>query len=187
MTLKITAKAASIKFLGISGSARTTSTNTAMLKAVSEIAYPRHEMVVFSEVAELPVFSPDAESIALPEKVLEFVNIIRESDGLIISSLEYVHAIPGGLKNAIDWLVSGEEIIGKPIALMHASHRGDDMLGQLRLVLSTISEKFTQEPFFRLDLLKLSPEGVEEKLREPSNQSKIKQFLEDFERHCEKS
>jgi NAD(P)H-dependent FMN reductase len=65
---------------------------------------------------------------------------VARADGLVIACPEYVRALPGGFKNAVDWLVSRDEIIVKPIALIHASHRGDDMLEQLRLVLGTVSE-----------------------------------------------
>ena len=173
-----------MKFLAISGSGRTVSTNTAMLMAVSKIAQPDHQITVFSDVAGLPVFSPDGEREPLPQSVQAFVDLIRESDGLIISSPEYVRAIPGGLKNAIDWLVSRDEIIGKPIALMHASHRGDDMLAQLRLVLSTVSDRFTDEPFFRIGLMKLSPEEIARVMLEPANQTDVARYIQVFADYC---
>lgn len=93
---------------------------------------------------------------------------MADCDGVIISSPEYVHSIPGGLKNAIDWLVSRDEIISKPIALMHASHRGDDMLAQLRLVLATISQHFAETPFARFELMKLSVEEISEYFTSPN-------------------
>lgn len=173
-----------MKILAISGSGRAVSTNTAMLEAVSGIAHPDHEVTVFSGVAGLPVFSPDAEHEPLPQPVRAFIDMIRQSDGLIISSPEYVRAIPGGLKNAIDWLVSREEIIGKPVALMHASHRGDDMLAQLRLVLSTVSDRFTDEPFLRFGLMKLSPEEIARVMLEPANRAQVERFLQRFADFC---
>jgi chromate reductase, NAD(P)H dehydrogenase (quinone) len=173
-----------MKILAISGSGRGASTNTAMLNAVSDIARPHHEVTVFSGVAGLPVFSPDAESRPLPQSVQDFIGMIREADGLIISSPEYVRAIPGGLKNAIDWLVSREEIIGKPIALMHASHRGDDVLAQLRLVLSTVSAGFTDEPFLRIGLMKLPPEEISRLMLEPSHKAEVTDFLRRFADYC---
>ena len=130
-----------MEFLAISGSARAHSTNTAMLRAMSEIAQPDHSIRVFDGIRHLPVFSPDLEALRLPNTVRDFASLIRRSDGLIISSPEYVRAIPGGLKNAIDWLVSRDELTSKPIVLMHASHRGDDMLAQIRIVLSTVSSR----------------------------------------------
>lgn len=141
-------------------------------------------MTVFSGIAGLPVFSPDAENGPLPQTVQTLVDQIRDSDGLIISSPEYVRAIPGGLKNAIDWLVSRDEIIGKPIALMHASHRGDDMLAQLRLVLSTLSDRFMFEPFLKVSLMKLSPDDVTREMLRSPNQAKVREFLQAFALCC---
>jgi NAD(P)H-dependent FMN reductase len=156
-----------------------------MLNAVSQISSPDHLIDVFSSIGDLPVFSPDSENNPLPPPVQKFADMVGESDGLIVSSPEYIHAIPGGLKNAIDWLVSRDEIIGKPIVLMHASHRGDDMLTQLRLVLSTVSDQFRSEPFFRLDLLKLSPEEIAEKVTSLPNRMKVEEFLRKFADGCE--
>ncbi|MEP3345588.1 MAG: NADPH-dependent FMN reductase [Litoreibacter sp.] len=173
-----------MNILAISGSGREASTNTALLRAVSKIAHPTHEVVVFSGVAELPVFSPDAENGPLPQPVQAFADMINKSDGLLFSSPEYVRAIPGGLKNAIDWLVSRDEIIAKPIALMHASHRGDDMLAQLRLVLSTVSDRFMLDPFIAFDLLKLSPDEILQELMTSENRAKVEGFIKDFTARC---
>jgi NAD(P)H-dependent FMN reductase len=173
-----------MNFLAISGSARALSTNTAMLDEVSDIAAPDHVVTVFSGIADLPVFSPDSEGGALPAPVDMFARLIRASDGLIIASPEYVRAIPGGLKNAIDWLVSRDEIIAKPIVLMHASHRGDDMLAQLRLVLTTVSEQFMPDLFLRFSLMNHSAGDIAQTLQDPPNTQQIKDFLNDFEARC---
>ena len=173
-----------LRLLAISGSARRASTNTAMLRAMAEVAPPGIEITVFDRVGSLPVFSPDLEDGPPPAPVQAFMDAIRRADGLILSSPEYVHAIPGGLKNAIDWLVSGEHIIGKPVALMHASHRGDDMLGALRLVLSTVTERFAPDVFLRLPLMKMTPEAIMAFVGRDENRAKILGFLEDFAAHC---
>lgn len=143
-----------------------------------------HQIIVFDRIGELPVFFPDLEAKALPEPVQKFADLINDSDGLIIASPEYVRAIPGGLKNAIDWLVSRDEIIAKPIALMHASHRGDDMLEQLRLVLSTVSTGFSAKIFVKFDLMKQSPEEVSSFLQSPDNRRAMVDYLDKFTDFC---
>ncbi|CUH64284.1 FMN-dependent NADPH-azoreductase [Thalassovita gelatinovora] len=173
-----------MNFLAISGSARSASTNTALLRALSAVAPPGHTVTVFNGLADLPVFSPDFESAPLPQPVQHFVNLIGNSDGIIIASPEYVRAIPGGLKNAIDWLVSRDEIITKPIALAHASHRGDDMLGQLRLVLSTVSTGFTEDIFLRCDLMKQSPQDIARHFETKAVRNSAETFLTDFTAFC---
>jgi chromate reductase len=176
-----------MKILAISGSARANSTNTAMLRAVAKNAAPLHDVTVFSGIAGLPVFSPDLEAKTLPAPVQVFVDMVGENDCLVIASPEYVRAIPGGLKNAIDWLVSRDEIIEKPIALMHASHRGDDMLEQLRLVLSTVSQKFAPDVFVRFELMKLSPDEIAQQMAMPSNRADMIRFFQDLTNHCGRS
>ena len=49
----------------------------------------------------------------------------------------------------MDWLVSRPELVGKPIALIHAAHRGEDVLADLRRVLATVSDGFAPEVFAR--------------------------------------
>lgn len=174
-----------MKLLAISGSGRQASTNTAMLRALSSIAQPDHEVTVFDRIGDLPIFSPDLEANTLPRTVQNFADLVGRSDGLIIASPEYVRAIPGGLKNAIDWLVSREEIIHKPIALMHASHRGDDMLAQLRIVLSTLSSRFDEAQFLRCGLMKMSPEEIAAHFETSQPRAEVVEFIRRFAAHCD--
>ncbi|MCW1930739.1 NADPH-dependent FMN reductase [Pararhodobacter zhoushanensis] len=169
-----------MNILAISGSGRAASTNTALLRAVAGIAQPAHRVTVWDGIAGLPVFSPDLEAGPLPAPVQRFADLIRASDGVIIASPEYVRAIPGGLKNAIDWLVSRDEIVAKPLALLHASHRGDDMLAQLRLVLGTVSQRFAPEVFARFALMKLTPDEIAQRMAEPENRAAVAAFLTAF-------
>ncbi|GLQ32002.1 NAD(P)H dehydrogenase (quinone) [Litoribrevibacter albus] len=169
-----------MKLLAISGSARKESTNTALLVGMKDLAPAGIELSVFQSLNMLPVFSPDLEGDATPAEVREFMKAVSNTDGIIISSPEYVRAIPGGLKNAIDWMVSRDEIIDKPIALVHASHRGEDMLLSLRLVLSTVSSNFLEHLFLRVPLIGKSPNEIGELLRVPEIESSITSFLVDF-------
>jgi NAD(P)H-dependent FMN reductase len=82
-----------MKILAISGSARVMSTNTALLRALQAVA--PEDIDVFDGIGNLPVFSADREGANLPGNVRSFLDKIKFSDGLIISSPEYV-SIPGG-------------------------------------------------------------------------------------------
>jgi chromate reductase, NAD(P)H dehydrogenase (quinone) len=172
-----------MKILALSGSGRAISTNTALLRALAANA-PAHQITVYASLPELPVFSPDLEAAPLPAAVETLLGLIREADGLLIASPEYIRSIPGGLKNAIDWLVSRDEIIAKPIALLHASHRGDDMLDQLRLVLSTVSSRFAPELFLRVNLMKQSPDQIAQHLSEPAQRQALTAYLQAFTALC---
>lgn len=168
-----------MQILAISGSTRQASTNTSLLRKLAEVVGPGTTVSVFGGLGDLPIFTPDQEADP-PAAVLSFIAQIEAADGLIISSPEYLHAIPGGLKNAIDWLVSGDAIIDKPIAIMHASHRGEDLLASLRLVLSTVSTRFSKKVFLRLPLMSKTPQEVSVFLDQPENQKALKLFLDQF-------
>lgn len=173
-----------MKLLAISGSARVASTNTALLTALQHIAPPDLEIEVFHQIAEFPVFSPDLEGDLTPESVRAFVQKVQAAEGLLISSPEYVRSIPGGLKNAIDWLISGEQIVQKPIALVHASHRGDDMLEDMRRVLATVSSNFNSGLFLRLPLMKETTESIREIVNGPDVHPEATKFLLEFREFC---
>ena len=110
--------------LALSGSLRAASTNTALLRAFAATAAPPVTVTVFDGLAQIPLFSPDREGDATPPQVLAFAHAVEQADGLVIACPEYVHALPGAFKNALDWLVGGLEFPGKPVALINASGRG---------------------------------------------------------------
>jgi NAD(P)H-dependent FMN reductase len=78
-----------------------------MLRALQSVNESPLKVAVYDRIAELPIFSPDREGSSTPKPVTEFTKAIDQADGLIFASPEYVRSIPGGLKNAIDWMVSG--------------------------------------------------------------------------------
>jgi chromate reductase, NAD(P)H dehydrogenase (quinone) len=72
---------------------------------------------------------------------------------LLISSPEYAHGVPGVLKNALDWLVSGEEFVGKAIALINASPRATHAQAALIEIMTTMSGQIVPEASITLALL----------------------------------
>ena len=173
-----------MRFLGLSGSARRDSTNTALLRAAKELAPEGSAFTIYDGVGRLPVFSPDLEGKSTPPEVKSYIDLVARSDGVIVSSPEYVRSLPGGLKNAIDWLAPRDTLVGKPIALMHASHRGDDMLDALRIVLATVSDRFASDIFLRFSLVKMTPAEIAEFVAQPQNAQQVQNFLRSFARFC---
>lgn len=169
-----------LRLLALSGSQRAASTNTALLRGLRAATPAGIDVVLSTRIATLPIFSPDLEEPAPPAPVAAFIDEIAAADGLIIASPEYVRAIPGGLKNAIDWLVSGAAVIEKPIALAHASHRGEDMLAALRVVLGTVSTRFAPDIFLSLPLMKKTPEEIAAQLAGPEDSARLRAWLQDF-------
>ncbi len=101
---------------------------------------------------KLPHFNPDLEPIE-PSSVTDLRRHIKWSDGLLISTPEYAHGLPGTLKNALDWLVSSEEFIGKPIALFNASPRALHAQAALTEIVTTMAGRVVTEASLTVSLL----------------------------------
>lgn len=148
----IEGKSRIIKILAISGSLRQVSSNTALLHATIAAAPANVEMKLYGGLGTLPHFNPDLEPVE-PLSVTELRAHVKWSDGLIISSPEYAHSIPGVLKNALDWLVSGEEFIGKPVALFSASPRAVYAQAALAEIVTTMAGRIISEASITVALL----------------------------------
>lgn len=111
-----------IKVLGISGSLRSGSFNTALLKNAKDLAPANMEIELF-DISGIPVFNQDFENEP-SESIKEFKNKIESADGILFVTPEYNYSIPGGLKNAIDTAsrpYGNNSWEGKPAAIMSAS------------------------------------------------------------------
>src|SRR4029077_15974928 len=96
------------------------SSNTALLRAAAALVPEGMEITFYAGLGDLPHFNPDLED-SEPPSVTDLRRQVQAADGLLISSPEYAHGVPGVLKNALDWLVGGFEFIDKPIALLNPS------------------------------------------------------------------
>jgi chromate reductase len=164
-----------MRFLGLSGSLRAASTNTALLKAFADHAPEGITVDVFGGMGDLPLFSPDLEADT-PQSVLRLAEKVDACDGLLISCPEYAHGIPGAFKNALDWLVSRFEIPGKPVMLVHASTRNAYLRDHLREVLKTISCRLYPGPEFEVHLIKKDEDEIRNILAEPEMRAKLEDF-----------
>ncbi len=111
--------------LGISGSLRKNSFNTAALRACGDLLPAGVTMSIF-DIAPVPLYNEDLREQGLPEPVQQLREQIRAADALLIATPEYNYSIPGVLKNAIDWASRPPEqpFDGKPIALLGATPGG---------------------------------------------------------------
>lgn len=127
--------------LAISGSLRARSSNTETLRAAAMLAEDSLKVSLYGGLATLPLFNPDldgADALPLPP-VRELRRQIAEADAVLICSPEYAHGVPGALKNALDWLVSGPEMVLKPVGLLNVSPRSTYAYEALTEILRTMS------------------------------------------------
>ena len=103
------------------------------------------EVVFYEGLGELPHFNPDLDWDEPPPLVGVLRRKIGESDGIVISSPEYAHGVPGTLKNALDWLVASVEFPDKPVALIGVSGESVYMTASLQEILKTMSARLVTE------------------------------------------
>jgi chromate reductase, NAD(P)H dehydrogenase (quinone) len=115
--------------LGISGSLRTGSYNTTLLRAAQSLAGPSVQLGL-ATLHGIPLYDADLEQRdGLPEAVTVLKEKIVASDGVLLVTPEYNNGIPGVFKNAIDWLSRPPADIprvfaGRPFAVIGASPGG---------------------------------------------------------------
>lgn len=150
-----------IRLLALSGSLRAASYNTALLRAAAALAAEGVEIALYDGVADLPYFNPDLEE-TLPPRVANLRAKVKSADGLLISCPEYAHGVPGAFKNALDWLVGGEEFVDKPVALLNASPRATYAQESLAEIMRTMSGHLIAEASITVPLLgqRLDVDGI---------------------------
>ncbi len=143
-----------MRLLAISGSLRAHSSNTELLRALARLTGPGTQVEIYDGLGSLPHFNPDLdeEGMPLPPPVQELRRMIADAGGLVISSPEYAHGVPGALKNALDWLVSGPEMVDKPVALLNPSPRSVHAQASLAETLRTMSARLVDEACIALPI-----------------------------------
>jgi chromate reductase len=111
--------------LGISGSLRQGSLNTAALRACASLL-PEGVTLSLADLSEVPLYNEDIRTQGLPSSVQQLREQIKAADAIVIATPEYNYSFPGVLKNAIDWASRppDQPFDGKPIALIGATPGG---------------------------------------------------------------
>lgn len=115
-----------MKWVVLVGSVRKGSLNAALARAVIDLAPEGVAIEILPSVAEMPIYDGDIEAAGFPASVSGTGARIRAADALIIVTPEYNYSIPGGLKNALDWLsrLKDQPLKGKPTLIQSASPGG---------------------------------------------------------------
>ena len=112
-----------MRILGISGSLRRDSYNSALLRAAANLLPPGAEMEIHDGLREIPAFDHDE----VPERPAPAARLwaeVERADAVLIATPEYNHSIPGQLKNALDWLsrpLDESPLKNKPAAVIGTS------------------------------------------------------------------
>jgi len=173
-----------VKVLAISGSLRKGSYNTALLRAATGLL-PSGMSLTLQPLHEIPLFNGDVEAQGLPASVQAFKEAIRAADGVLISTPEYNHGVPGVLKNAVDWSSRGgnQPWARKPVAMISASNgRFGGVRSQLMWlpILSTLGAIWMHAPEFFLSFGgdAFNPDGT---LKDATTAQKLRELLAAFD------
>lgn len=165
--------------LCLSGSLRSASSATAVLRTLMD-EMKTEATFRFAEVGHLPHYNAD---LGIPEDVGEFIDKVKDADGLLIVTPEYNYSVPGVLKNAIDWVSRpGSDIPrvfgGLPVAVIGASQ------GRMGTVLSQaawlpVLRALGTRPWFEAKLLVSSAQQVFTEAGELTD-ARVEKELTDF-------
>lgn len=114
-----------ITLIGISGSLRAGSFNSALLRAAAGMM-PADSELRIEPIGAIPLYNGDVEAEGIPAAVSRLKDAVAAADGLVLATPEYNNSVPGVAKNAIDWMSRppadiGRVFGGKPVAVLGAS------------------------------------------------------------------
>ena len=114
-----------LNVISICGSLRKASYNRMVMNALPTLAPPGMSIKEAPSFAEFPLYNVDLhEAHGVPATVQRLADAVRAADGVIFNTPEYNFSIPGGLKNAVDWIsrVQNQPFAGKPVAIQSATN-----------------------------------------------------------------
>jgi len=113
-----------VNIVSICGSLRGGSYNRMLMQALPALAPPGMAIAEAPAFAAIPLYNADVQgSAGFPAEVTALAEAIRAADGVVFCTPEYNFSLPGGLKNAIDWVsrLPKQPFAGKPVAIQSAS------------------------------------------------------------------
>ena len=170
-----------MKVLGISGSLRKDSFNTALLHEALSLA-PEGMTIEIVTLHDVPPYNMDVEEVAFPDSVMLLKEKIKNADGILIISPEHNHSVPGVLKNAIDWVSRGDnEWNDKPLAIGGAS---DGLVSTARIqthlltIANTLNMHTMARPLFQVATAQ--KKIINGRLVDDKTKEKLRDFLSAF-------
>lgn len=165
--------------LALSGSLRSRSLNTLLLREASRLAPEGMAFSFWERLDDLPHFSPERDEDPLPPAVADLRVRIREADALLFCTPEYIHAMPAVLKNLLEWVVSSGDCVDKPAAAWSVSpsqEGGARAQASLVHTLEVMSAKVVPEASLCLTLAR-SGLDADGRLKDPHQAALLRQAL----------
>ena len=108
-----------LNVITIYGSLRKGSFNAALARQLPRFAPEGMSITAAPSWESFPVYNADVQAGGFPAPVTVLADAIRAADGVIIVSPEYNYGVPGGLKNAVDWVsrMKDQPFKDKPVAI----------------------------------------------------------------------
>jgi chromate reductase len=138
------------RILALSGSQRSRSYSTGLLRACRTLAPSGVAIDLFEQHLHFPLFNPE---LALPPGVVALQEAITAADALLIASPEYAHGVSGTIKNALDWVVSHPPFYGKPAAVLNPSLQSYHADEALKETLRTMSAVLVEGACVRIPVI----------------------------------
>lgn len=113
-----------LKVVTLLGSLRKGSFNAMVARTLPKVAPAGMEVAPLPSIVDIPLYDADIQQEeGFPQSVEAIAAQIREADGVVIVTPEYNYSVPGGLKNAIDWLsrLPEQPLAGKPVLIQTSS------------------------------------------------------------------
>lgn len=173
-----------MRIMGICGSLRNGAYSLFTLQALSAVAPPAFDLSI-RRLLDVPMFSPEEHNA---RKFAPSVALLREqvvaADGILISTPEYNHSIPGALKNALEWLHGRPGLLEtKRVAIVSSApgpHGGIHAQHALRLILESMDAHVLELPEISINDVrnKFDAEGA---LTDEPTRNSLKAFMQAFE------
>lgn len=113
-----------LKVVTLLGSLRKGSFNGMVANMLPKLAPAGMEIAALPSIRDIPLYDADIQQEeGFPQSVETLAEQIRQADGVVIVTPEYNYSVPGGLKNAIDWLsrLPEQPLAGKPVLIQTSS------------------------------------------------------------------
>lgn len=108
-----------MKVLAISGSLRTDSHNTKLLRAAARELPPGVEFEILDGLRDVPAYDEDIDADPQPAAVERLREALSSADALLFATPEYNSSVPGALKNALDWV--SRPLVSNPLRFVPAA------------------------------------------------------------------